>query len=424
MNKYNFPLSIVLAFLIFALHTTTFAIETESQHPYVKTVQLYTAGQEGIVSEHGKEVLHTPLLYLNSTYALFLEFDWLGEELLDQFYFKVFHCTKDWEKTNVLETAYLEEVNDFFSNEVTISNTIGVQYVHCKAKLPTPTLSGNYLLYVYSDSEEQVLLTRKFAIVESRINITIDQNISNISSKKQGFDFTVRFGNSFPFDFQDFTTVYARKNFCWHTMKKIENPTMVNLNAKTISYTSNFSNISFEAGNEYISFDAGSDRSLGINTKTIQRNRDTLFYHLYPYKPFPLLYKKYFDINGQYLIHNYFLEETNVSSEYVKAVFTLDYSLPPKGKAYVFGAFNNWALTEENRLKYQVEQRNYQAVIWLKQGYYDLNYVWQDEKGNLKETYFSGSFNQTENQYELLVYYYDQNLQIDRILGYTKFQLP
>jgi len=400
------------------------AVEAESQHPHVKTVQLYTAGQEGIVSQHGKEVLNAPLLYLNSPESLFLEFDWLGEEQLYQFYFKVFHCTKDWEKSAISEGIYLEEINEFFSNEVTISNTVGVQYVHCKAKLPKPTLSGNYMLYVFTDSEEHPLLTRKFAVIEKQINITTDQNVSNLNSQKQGFDFSVNFGNSFPFDFQDYTTVYARKNFCWHSMKKIENPSMVNLNDKTITYTSNFSNISFEAGNEYQSFDASSSETLGSHTKNMERKGDTLFYHLYPYKPFPLLYKKYYDINGQYLIHNYLLDEATVSSEYVKAVFTLDYSLSLKGKAYVFGAFNNWTLTEENQLIYQPDQKKYQVSIWLKQGYYNLSYVWQDEKGSLKENYFTGNFNQTENQYELLVYYYDQNLQIDRILGYTKLQLP
>lgn len=408
---------------VLTLYSIALAVEIEKTHPFVKSVQLYAAEKEE-ESENNKKVLNVPLMYIHGSDHIFLEFDWLGEDPIYQCYYKVYHCTKDWQRTEILESDYLEEINDFFSNEVSLSQTIAKQYVHCKAELPKPILSGNYIVSVYSEDEDKPLILRKFAIFENRVSIEINHGLANLSDKKQAFDFSVKFDDRFPYDFQDFTNIYVRKNYRWGGVKKITNPSMVDLGEKKISFRSNFSGSSFEGGNEYLSFDASSYQSLGVNTQKLERKGDTICYYLYPFKPFPPVYIKHFDINGQYLINNNLLDEPNTSSEYIKANFTLDYNRPLKGKAYVFGAFNNWSLTEENRLVFDSMKKRHEASIWLKQGYYNVKYVFQDESGRIQENYFSGSFHQTENRYEIFVYYYDRQLQADRIIGYAKYKFP
>ena len=74
-------------------------------------------------------------------------------------------------------------------------------------------------------------------------------------------------------------------------------------------------------------------------------------------------------------------------------------------EVYVFGKFNNYALEEENRLKFNKETGNMETVILMKQGFYNYKYVIQDKKGNIDLNAISGNFHFTENNYLILVYY-------------------
>ena len=106
-------------------------------------------------------------------------------------------------------------------------------------------------------------------------------------------------------------------------------------------------------------------------------------------------------------------------ANYVDVNFTL--STPPvKGDVYVAGAFNYWNLNQENRMHYDTAQNSYVTDILLKQGWYDYQYI--VKAPGIDPYRFEGSHFETENQYEIFVYYRPFQPQADLLIGYLRLE--
>ena len=57
---------------------------------------------------------------------------------------------------------------------------------------------------------------------------------------------------------------------------------------------------------------------------------------------------------------------------------------------------------------------------FVKQGVYDYQYVWLAADGVLNNTYFEGSHIETENNYQILVYYRKPGGRWDELVGFTQ----
>jgi hypothetical protein len=86
-------------------------------------------------------------------------------------------------------------------------------------------------------------------------------------------------------------------------------------------------------------------------------------------------------------------------------------------EVYVYGKFNNYALEEENKMTYNSETGNMEAVIKVKQGFYNYKYVLKSEDGKIDLNKICGNFNFTENNYLILVYYRNFGDLYDSIIG-------
>jgi len=84
---------------------------------------------------------------------------------------------------------------------------------------------------------------------------------------------------------------------------------------------------------------------------------------------------------------------------------------------YIYGNFNNYAIDETTKMSLNSKTGYYEAQLQLKQGFYNYKYVIVDEKGDLDEGVISGNFDQTENNYKVLVYYRDLGARYDKIIG-------
>ena len=97
--------------------------------------------------------------------------------------------------------------------------------------------------------------------------------------------------------------------------------------------------------------------------------------------------------------------------------FNLEVDFPYKNKeVYVFGAFNNYNFSDENKMTYNLEAKSYQLEIPLKQGFYNYGYATVDESG-VDYTAIDGSFFETENEYTVIVYYKPFGEIYDRVIG-------
>lgn len=84
---------------------------------------------------------------------------------------------------------------------------------------------------------------------------------------------------------------------------------------------------------------------------------------------------------------------------------------------YVFGKYNNYALDEENKMTYNEATGNMEAVIKMKQGFYNYKYVMKNKEGDIDMNTISGNFHFTENNYLILVYYRNFGDIYDSIIG-------
>ena len=86
---------------------------------------------------------------------------------------------------------------------------------------------------------------------------------------------------------------------------------------------------------------------------------------------------------------------------------------------YVSGQWSNGELDPSCKMIYNEELRCYEAAILLKQGYYDFQYLIADEDtvDNL------ANFWQTENEYQVFVYYKEIGGRYDKLVAYQRVNI-
>ena len=143
-------------------------------------------------------VLSDPVIGLNGPSQLHLEFDDLVSEKKNYF-FTVIQCNYDWSPSELNSFDYLtgfneQEIRDYQSSFGTLQ-----PYVHYSALFPNAdfriTKSGNYILKVYEeDNPDQIILTRRFIVADSKVQITSNVNQADDvrdSRTNQQVNFTV-----------------------------------------------------------------------------------------------------------------------------------------------------------------------------------------------------------------------------------------
>jgi hypothetical protein len=124
-------------------------------------------------------------------------------------------------------------------------------------------------------------------------------------------------------------------------------------------------------------------------------------------------------MNGNYVIENLDNRDAALSGDYVFVTFTLA-TQPVNGDVYLLGALNNWERTADSKMNYVANQNLYEKTLFLKQGWYDYQYWVQAPRENGFQ--LEGSYFQTENLYEVFIYYRPFRPNADLLIGY--FQLP
>jgi hypothetical protein len=81
---------------------------------------------------------------------------------------------------------------------------------------------------------------------------------------------------------------------------------------------------------------------------------------------------------------------------------------------------NNWLPTEEYRMKFD-NRGIHTTEVMMKQGYYNYVYGIVDEEGNVDYRTMEGSWSDTENEYQSIVYYRGLGDIFDRIIGFSSF---
>ncbi|MEQ9301847.1 MAG: DUF5103 domain-containing protein [Cyclobacteriaceae bacterium] len=377
----------------------------------VKSVQLYPLSQERYPE------YQSAIIDVRQQTPLQLKFDELYYDYSD-YIFKLIRCTADWKKSNMVELEYLFEYNEFPIQNYQYSQNTKVPYTSYEVTLPRVKQPGNYLLAVYRRSDgEQLILTKRFVVYTNSVEISpvFGNRIINTSNPKMHqFEFKVNYSNMETFSpTQDFKLV-IRQNQRWDNMLTDLTPSMIREDIGTIEFRGFSGENALQAGNEFRLFDLRGYTYRGQNISSIDRKPDVTEAYVIPEESRNgLAYGIYEDQNGKY--YNQTLEPGSIDLEadYVKVNFSL--RIPKvKEKLYVLGAYNIWQKEKDNLMTYNPSKEQYQAQILIKQGFYNYIY-WLD---NDTPWNYEGSHFETENQYEIFVYYRAPGTQFDIPVGY------
>ena len=351
--------------------------------------------------------------------TLELSFDDLDADAKDYSY-RIEHMTHDWQKSRLLSSQFIDGFDENTIINVTNSFNTFQSYTHYSVKIPNAntiiTKSGNYLLSVLNDDDE-IVFKRRFVLYENKaivpVSVTRSRNTKKLNTQ-QTLEFSVNYPSIRINNPSQEVNVVIIKNENWNETIENLQPTFFRSNQLQYTYSDK---TNFWGGNEYLNFDSKFIRNKSLNVVKIEM-KDIFHHHLYPftYKP-NSNYEYNPDINGQFTIRTLEASVNETEADYAMMHFTLEVEEPFNKEVYVYGAFNNFKLEEENKMYYNPENDSYNGKVLLKQGFYNYTYVTLDDYNNLNANEILGSFFETENQYKVLVYFKAVGGLYDRVIG-------
>lgn len=389
--------------------------EDASYEEEIRTVLLYPdKGYPGNVFDSPVDV--------TGRNSLVLEFDDLVESH-EQYRVKIINCTKDWKKSSLKTLDYLYDFNEFNITRFEYSTATKIGYIHYRFKVPDIKLAGNYLLIAYRGSDEKdIVLSRRFMIYRQAVDVVVLSGITGMTSMKrtnQQLDFKLTYeGNPFINPLENIDVV-LRQNQQWHNAIKGLKPSFFREGLLEYRYF-NFEN-NFSGGNEYRLFDMRSLLYPGQNVRKIDLTKRPSVAYLM--KDRPRIYKaynQYDDINGNFYVANVDTGE-RIEADYLYTQFSLDYDVPIGGDIYVTGKMNDYATDDRTRMRYDKTTGTYSNTQLLKQGFYNYKYLVKSD--TLSNNYLEGNRFETENDYEIFVYYSPPNLRSDLLIAYKQVTL-
>ena len=399
-------ISVVLLFLNSALCQSEYEVQPPD---YIKTITFKSNTNQS----------QLPVLKLNE--KLHLEFDALnGDE--DDFYYVIDYYNFDWTPTKLMKSEYLKGFDNMrITNYENSFNTYQI-YSHYYLQIPNAQtrlkISGNYMMKIYNDDDELVF-SRKFMVYENLANVGVaikrSRDVKYIK-QKQSVDFNISSPSMlFNNPKQTIKTVIIQNN---NLKTAITNLKPLYTIGRQLIYKYDTES-SFWAGNEYLYFENKDVRGANVGVQFVDL-KDLYNHYLFtdiiradrPYTYNP-------DINGNFLITALDADNISIEADYTVLHFSLQYpEILDNKNIHVYGNFNNYSITENTKMIFNNRTGYYETDLLLKQGFYNYKYVIVDDNGILDEGAISGNFDQTENNYKILVYYRDLGARFDKIIGF------
>lgn len=386
--------------------------------------RVYAPGIESVKLRVSGTDFGQPIIKLGSSETLKLDFDDLEQESRYLKY-TIIHCTHDWKKSDMNPLDYLDGFMDDEINEYSYSFNTIQHYMHYELEFPNdnikPTKSGNYILYVYDDNVDNPVLTRRFMIVENQ-QVSVNGNVHAASDvkymyTKQEIDFVVKSG---PYNIRNpkmYLHATIMQNGRWDNA--IMGMTYRSGTPTELSFDYDNSENVMNGGAEFRVFDTRSLRYNGARVVSVSFKNHTNHVYLVEdvARPFGA-YESNATLGGRCFFKNTDFEGTN-TEDYVDVHFALRANFPiDDGDVYVFGELTDWQLKDEARLLYNPATNYWETDIYIKQGYYNYQYVYVKNGSDvIDETFIEGTHWETLNDYTVLIYFQDNGTIYDKLVG-------
>lgn len=398
--------------------------------PLSTSAQRHEINEENIRSLQvvaNQKWMDLPIMILNGG-KISIDFDDLTHTYRRLTY-RLEHCEADWKPSVGLFESDI--VDGFIAGntiddikESTLTNTL---YTHYHLDIPNdkcqPKLSGNYRLYVYDDdsSSDYPLLTACFMLTEPaessmgvRLNITT-QTDQSINREQQQAEMLIDYGPYMVSNPQQQIKTVVLQNRNWLDARWNSKPQYVMPNGLRWSHNQDYI---FWAGNEYRKFEILSTNVASMGVDKIGWDGKNFHAYLYPTTPF-LNYLYDEDADGAFLIRNSDNVEINTTSDYMLTHFQLNVPSPYPYRIFLNGDWIYDRLLPAYEMTYNSAGGYYEAVVPLKLGYYNYQFLAVDEQGCLSSFRVDNSHYQTENSYQTLIYFRPPGGRTDKLVGYA-----
>ena len=398
------------AIALLFLMPTTLTAGNRIYDPQIKSLETMVNADwlsPSVMRLHGGDILH-------------IGFDELSHDY-HRYIYRLEHCEADWTTSDELfESDWLEGFNNNVIEDFDRSINTTVDYTHYRLSIPNDKcrlkMSGNYRLHVIEEDLDEEVLTVEFMISEEAMtlsmaittNTDIDTNLSH-----QQVSFGLKYGNLLVTDPQEQLQTVVMQNCREDNSRWNVRPTAVVQNGLEWTHCQD---LIFDGGNEYRKFEVldPSHPTMGI---------DRIYWDGESYQAFPFvneprpnyLYDE--DANGSFLLRNSDNRESDYTSDYVWVNYRLKTPYRLVGDIVIDG---RWTTEDPETyiMTYDETSGLYTASILQKLGYYSYQYL-NDSRPLPSE----GNFYQTENGYQILVYYKGTGERTWRLVAFSQLTI-
>ena len=378
--------------------------------------RIYVPNVRTLTSVVNDDWMNRPVMELGSGDVLHIGFDELSHTY-HRFTYHVEHCEWDWTVSDGLfESDWLEGFNDNPIEDYRNSINTTVLYTHYELSLPNDLcrlkMSGNYRLTVYDeDNDNERVLEVEFYVVEPLmgvgLEVTTNTDVDHNRSHQQ-LSMSVSYNDVRMTRLDEQLHTVVMQNWQEPTARRDVQPNFVN--QQGLEWTHN-RQLVFDAGNEYHKFEV-----LDVSHPTMGIDRIAWDGEHFQVWPFAAQVRRNYltdvDADGAFLIRNSDMREVDYTCDYVWVNYQLQ--APYEGELYVDGLWATDYEREHYLMHYEGAQGCYYTQLMQKQGYYSYRYVTATNGIPHSE----GSFWQTENRYQALVYYKGLGERTWRLVGY------
>ena len=380
----------------------------------IKTLQVLPNG----------ELLMLPVVELEAG-EIVISFDELGYEA-SNFYYKIVHCDAYWNESNLASMEYLNGFDGGMIDTYEYSANTTVNYIHYKVAFPNNDvqlrLSGNYAVQIARDGDfdDGLVATACFSLVEPMVDIDVDVNgitRKELNGRYQAVALDVMVDGVGARDkMQDFIVV-VRQNGRMDNEAYLTRPTYVN--GGRLRYE-NSDALIFEGGNQYRSIDFSSRYTYGAGIDHIEYSGDMYHVVLEADASRANNQEAYaMDVHGGYVVNLQKNDYSDTEADYMWVHFYYPAETPYlEGRMYILGDLTQNLADERSEMIYDLSEKCYVRSLLLKQGGYNYLYALKAKnKNDLSVLQTEGSFWQSRNRYEVMVYYRPFGARYDKLIG-------
>lgn len=400
-----------LLLCVFGVATLHAQVAEEVPEPaYIKSIQFFGDTAFG----------QLPVVKLGTGLELSFD-DIIGDE--HDYFYTITHHNADWTPSKLAKSEYLRGMDDV--RILDFENSVSTLQIYTNYTLTIPnqnvqalTKTGNYLVSIFDENEELVF-SRKFMVYSQQFSVgaqVVRSRDMGYINTKQTLRFFIDGGDQLIIDpNRTITAVILQNNNLKNAITGIK-PQYTLGNVLEYRYDQE---TAFWAGNEFFNFE---NKDVRAATNMIQAIELKSLYHNYLYTNVPRYDQEYTynpDINGNFVLTTLQGRVTRTEAEYAWIHFSLKYHQLLKDQSiHIYGNFNNYEINASTKLKYNERYGTYDLPYLLKQGFYNFKYVLVNEDGSIDhQNAIGGNFWETENDYQIMVYYKRPGGRFDELLG-------